>query len=261
MHAKAYTADQSLALVGSANLSAGGFQSNLELMVRFDGEEALPVISFLEAQVAPRIRYIPVAHVIEWVTSNLELIKEARRNLTGQPEQLAPVQESLDRLLQRDLERIPEPEQRVIELHQNIKNDFINWLQANPNLCGTTVLFNRATNKDGQNLTGHFSQSFFASFRFLQAYPEQSYPLVEQLEKLEGNALIDLTENNLSEVWVNYLDAHALDVGDGYRYSILRGILPPSLGGTLMGGGGGSSTLKRMLPLVAKFMLDNGEIR
>ena len=58
----------------------------------------------------------------------------------------------------------------------------------------------------------------------------------------------------IANAWLEHVDTHATDVGVRYNYSILRGILPPSLGGTRLGGGGGSSTLKRMFPLIARFL-------
>ena len=61
-------------------------------------------------------------------------------------------------------------------------------------------------------------------------------------------------DDELSAYWIRHLDEHATKQGAGWDYAVLRGILPPSLGGTRTGGGGGSSTLKRMLPLVARFL-------
>jgi len=40
----------------------------------------------------------------------------------------------------------------------------------------------------------------------------------------------------------------------GFSFRTLRVYLPPNLGGICTGGGGGSSTLKRVLPVVARML-------
>jgi hypothetical protein len=57
--------------------------------------------------------------------------------------------------------------------------------------------------------------------------------------------------------WSEHLERHGSDGNSLYSYATLRGILKPNLGGVLQGsGGGGSGTLKRMWPLVARFLID-----
>ena len=62
--------------------------------------------------------------------------------------------------------------------------------------------------------------------------------------------------DEISDAWLKHVNTHAADKGSGYDYAVLRGVLPPSVGGTRMGGGGGISTLKRMLPLVARYLIE-----
>jgi phosphatidylserine/phosphatidylglycerophosphate/cardiolipin synthase-like enzyme len=52
LHGKAYIADRSHALIGSSNLSIGGFNRNVELMVRFRGSEAADALDAVEAACA-----------------------------------------------------------------------------------------------------------------------------------------------------------------------------------------------------------------
>jgi hypothetical protein len=70
--------------------------------------------------------------------------------------------------------------------------------------------------------------------------------------------LLSLEEDaNTLDAWQQFLDsnARAKDERLGYSFSTLRTILPESLGGYTVGGGGASSTLKRVLPLVARFFV------
>jgi hypothetical protein len=64
----------------------------------------------------------------------------------------------------------------------------------------------------------------------------------------------------VGDAWVRHVDDHATDEsGDGaWSYAVLRGQMPASLGGTLQNGGGNISTVKRMLPLVAQYLVDRG---
>ena len=133
-------------------------------------------------------------------------------------------------------------------------NTFISWLDARSCLPGAEVILERHRNTDGQNLTGHVKQCFFGSLRFLKQHPEFVAATSDALEQLSANEVYQMTEPGLQDAWVAYLDAHSLDCGESYNYSTLRGILPPSLGGTRQGGGGGISTLKRLLPLVARYL-------
>jgi len=78
-------------------------------------------------------------------------------------------------------------------------------------------------------------------------------PLTRDLSQLRPDDIYQV-DAPVANIWVDHVDEHATEHGDGWSYAILRGIMPPALGGTRQGGGGGSSTLKRMLPLVAQFL-------
>ena len=135
--------------------------------------------------------------------------------------------------------------------------DFASWLGHHRQLSGAQVLLDRHTNTDGQNLTGHFKQCFFACWRFFGEHPELRNQLSDALDHLQPDDLFQPDEH-ITEAWVEHVDRHATDAGPGWSYAILRGILPPSVGGTRLRGGGGISTLKRMLPLVARYTIEGG---
>ncbi len=257
LHAKAYAADTKIALIGSANLSTGGFENNLELMVKFVDREASYAISRIDEEIKPLIQYLSFSNFNEWIIRNIAAIEEIRKADTGQPEIYAPLQAQLDQLLEYGRDSSPNSYEPVPE----DKNRYQAWLENHYELSGALILHRRSTNADGQNLTGHFSQCFYAAFRFCFKFPHLCEQLAEKLMHLDINELFNFSEFGLSDSWIEYLDSHAMDQSEYYNYSVLRGILPPSLGGTVLGGGGGSSTLKRMLPLVAKFILENYQIK
>lgn len=254
LHAKAYAADHDLALIGSANLSEGGFGRNLELAVRFRDEEAAEAVGTLMNFCTPFLRIVTLEQLRTWVETFRTTIEEARSAMFEEPEILAPVQAELDRILNfggTDSSIIAEPNLSDME-------DFVGWLKNNITLPGAEVLYRRHNNLDQQNLQGHFRQGFFGSKRFLSEHPELCTVLSEELGRLDQDDIYPLdTSSLITDAWQEHLDAHATDSSDNYNYATLRTILPPSLGGTRSGGGGGSSTVKRMLPLVARFTLES----
>jgi hypothetical protein len=134
---------------------------------------------------------------------------------------------------------------------------YVQWLENNLNLPGAQVLLNRHYNTDGQNLTGHFKQCFYATIGFLTEMPQIKISLVSELGRLQIEDVYQPSEQ-VAIAWFEYIEKHATDFGDEYDHSVLLRILPPPLGGTVSGGGGGSSTFKRMLPLVALYLCEAG---
>ncbi len=168
LHAKVYAADHRLALVGSANLSEGGFGNNLELTVRFRGAEAVQAITSVEEACTPVLRTVTLEQLRRWVEFSRSAIEEARSTTVENLEVLAPAQSELDLLLNFggvDSSTIAEP--TVSDMEQ-----FVEWLESNAALPGADILYRRHHNLDNHNLQGHFKQSFFAAVRFLSEHAE-----------------------------------------------------------------------------------------
>ncbi len=249
LHAKAYLADSALALVGSSNLSEGGFERNLEIMVRLRGAEAEVVSRLMEETYRTNARDLLIDQLRTWVEDHQGTVQDVRRGREGDDaEELEPAQRALDEMLKYGAEP-----QEIAEPDPSLMEQFVEWLRLHPDLAGARVMLSRHDNTDGQNLTGHFRQCFYAAFRFLQERPQLRTPLSSALDQIQMNEVYQ-PNSLIANAWLEHVDTHATDVGVRYNYSILRGILPPSLGGTRLGGGGGSSTLKRMFPLVARFL-------
>lgn len=248
LHAKAYAADYSLALIGSANLSDGGFRANLELVVRFEGEEAHSAISIIEANVAPRLQQINIESFREWIRTFQPTIQQIRARPDNSAEELQDVQRSLDEIL-----GYGHAAQENRQIDEFSHHDFGRWLDIHPELPGAEMLSDRYHNTSGQNLTGHFKQSFYAVLGFLFEHSEHINTLLEELMRIQPGRVYEINPNILDS-WLEYFNNHATQSGTDYNFAVLRGILPPSVGGTRYGGGGGISTFKRMLPLVAQYI-------
>lgn len=249
LHAKAYVADDGLVLLGSANLTTGGFASNVELMVRV-ADALAPTAADVVRRTCQPVKVVTLQALRAWVTDSAPAIHVAARERHDDklPEVLAPVQHSLDEMLGLGQSSLTLP-----ALERGDLDSFIAWLPANRGLPGARVILARATNADGSNLTGHVKQSFFALMRFLAERPAWIEPLRGALTTMTADDLYPAADPGLLADWVAHLDDHATDSGDSWSYAVLRGILPPAYGGTREGGGGGISTLKRMFPLVADY--------
>jgi hypothetical protein len=249
LHAKAYVADYHLALIGSSNLSDGGFGSSLELLVQFKGAEAKPVIKFIDTNISGQLITFPIDAFKGWVAENKPAIDKLQDE-SSLSESLKDVQKSLDNILGYG----KRPSQKKFDDSERMAA-YVAWLQKNKNLPGAKVLIERIKNIRGDNLTGHFRQSFYGALGFFINYPENIEVAARGLEKLKSDEIYIFAQD-LLEKWIVYFDENATLNGDQFNYAVLRGILPPVVGGTVTGGGGGISTFKRMFPLVARYLLE-----
>lgn len=249
LHAKAYLADCTVGLVGSANLSSAGFDKNFEVMLELTEDETLAATKLIHEEAERSGRPLTLDLLDEWVSTHAARIAQ-QRETAADSQDLVEAQRELDRVLGYGQSSVKPGEIADID-------DFGEWLTANRKLAGASVLHDRYSNVGYQNLTGHFRQCYYAACRFLWEYDEHIGSLAAALTSM-GVADIFQPSLTLLENWVRHLDDHATSRTDDYDYAVLRGILPPNLGGTRIGGGGGSSTLKRMLPLVARFIQERG---
>ena len=98
LHAKAYLADGVRGLVGSANLSTGGFDTNFEIMMDLDKKEAAAADRMIEQETVTYGVSLTPDSLREWVTTYGSRIKDLRRDETDASE-LSDAQRSLDSLL------------------------------------------------------------------------------------------------------------------------------------------------------------------
>ena len=250
LHAKVYIADSAQCILGSANLTEGGFDRNFELVVTGGADLASQAEAILRAQLGHRGRKLSLGSLASWVEESSELVASAL-DPGREADVLADSQRRLDSMLGRSGNTSSQfPAGVDIE-------EFASWLRQHKHLRGAKTILDRHENASRQNLQGHVKQTFVGSHRFFAANPDMLKSCEELLEE-SGRVDVPALPQRVIDGWSDFLDDNAGysdDVGD---FAVLRGILPPSLGGTRTGGGGGSSTLKRMLPLVARFTRRDG---
>jgi len=250
LHAKVYAADDLRVLVGSSNLSEGGFDRNIELIVELSGGAAGDTVRALHAACAGASQEVTLDRLESWIDRSRTTVIAARASAAEEPELLAGVQADLDSMLGFGIRR------SASDSALPSIDRFVAWLSKGRKLSGAEVILDRHWNTGRQNLMGHVKQCSYGSSRFLAAYPAYVRPVSDALDELSKGDIYQMVDPpGLKSDWADYLDTHALDQGEVYSFPTLRGILPPSLGGTRQGGGGGISTLKRIMPLVARFVL------
>lgn len=242
LHAKAYFADAAAALVGSANLTDGGFQSNIELVVRIDGDSARCALGLLTVACSSRAVAVPLADLTSWVLSNRKLIRKARSDIKKGLRALDSAQAEADSLV---------GESPLVEPTHELLNEFVQWMGLNRNLPGAVHLLELHKDRVVQRQQGHVKQCFAGAYRFLQEHPSWIQKLTQAAEA--GAGMFD-PGGALLRDWSFHLQAHATAANELYSYATLRAVLPRSRGGSHRTGGGASATLRRILPLVASFI-------
>lgn len=252
LHAKVYAADDSLVLLGSANLTSGGFGNNFELMSRMTGDEARNATEVIDRGLKPNLRAVSFSSLVKWVEdarADVSRAREMEQNDTDDAgEILDAAQSRLDSMLGYG-------STETSGAHEPTPSDydrFLDWLQRHSMLPGADMVIARARNK--QRNSGKVKQSFYGGYRFLMQNSTYIDQLRSDLQALRASDIYAFDDAALAAAWANYLDAHALDKTDFYSYPTLRNYLTANLGGTCHGGGGGGSTFKRVMPLIAEYM-------
>ena len=227
LHAKMVMSGGPKAIAGSANLTAGGFMRNLEVIRVVTGSE-LDQLHQFAYDLRPHLSLIPQGELEKFVSRCTTRIDDKEALLA----------------LIRDEFTSPNPPPTLLMPYR----DFLDYLRLQPHSLATEIL-RIATNEDGNNNTGKVKQAYFGVQRFLQEYPSHS-PFVENLPIEE----FEVMQSNLSSDWTHFLDQFASESNPSYEYSIatLRGYLPRNQGGDLVGGGGGSNQLKRVWPYAGR---------
>ena len=227
LHAKMIVSDGRKAMAGSANLTVGGFRRNMEVARVVTGRE-LNQLREVANGLRPQLTLVMQDQLAEFV-SNCTTKVESR--------------EALLDLIRQELPSFEPGEGSLMPYR-----DFLSFLRTQGSGLASEIL-RIATNLDGNNNTGKVKQAFFGVQRFLQEYPHH-HMLIEHLP-IEW---FDVMQSDLSSDWIQFLSRFANEVSPSHQYSIptLRGYLPKTQGGTLVGGGGGSNELKRVWPFVGR---------
>ncbi len=230
LHAKIVVSDGPYGLAGSANLTAGGFGGNLEVVGLTQQSDLNRLRNFVE-RMRPRLTPITFDQFMEFVAQCVAKVDSQEALLALIREEMPP----------QDFG--PQPLVSYI--------DFLDYLEGYQSSQANEIL-TIARNIDGNNNTGKVKQAFYGIQRFLQEYPGH----VNRISGLPDNEWFDVSSDPILEDWKRFLTEFATEENLDYRYSIptLKRYLPLGSGGSLMGGGGGDNQLKRVWPYVGRIV-------
>lgn len=245
LHAKIYVVDDQWAWVGSANLTVSAFNRNVEVACQLEDDEVAPVLDMVDG-----LR----VSMTEIDTEDLRSFIEATRDVVEDHRERGEIEHSED--MQAAVDLADDVLGPATEWEEEVDipplDEFIAFLENQPEQAAATVV-DRHFNRDDNNLQGHVKQSYFGSMLYIL---EPGHPDVrERLLELEFEGIPNYAAEDIRS-WQDFLDRHAglRDEARGFNLSTLRRILTERWGGYTTGGGGGNSSLKRVLPLAARFV-------
>jgi hypothetical protein len=229
-HAKVYVGATGF-LVGSANLTVRGFGGLAsEILWLEDDVSALRAMRRTIGEYRASLRLVTIEQLEIYVQKYAEEVRVARKLL---PKRLS----TEDKLPRIRLPRSP----RLGEY-----TTFLGWLKRR-NDSAAQLIHARA---EGQgNLSGHIRRNFFGIRQFLVAYPRTMRDLAMQ----DPSKYHLHTDTAVQARLKSFVNLEAADEED-FKVDTWRTYLPMSSGGKPKSGGGTIGNLKRMLPLVARFL-------
>lgn len=246
LHAKFYVADARWAAMGSANLSNKAFEQNIELMVEFLDQEVVELVEVINL-LRPALREVSLDDFAAFVEVTRDVIEDYQESGRDVPEAIdEELQAAVD--IADDILVPQKPEPPVADLPPY--EDFLEFVHQ---LGGSAAdeVYARAHGK--HNLSGHVKQSYYGTVLFLMG---EGGRYVADLTKLPLDS--QSLPSEIEDRWNDFLDRHAGLAGEDYDLSILRRILPLTLGGYTTSGGGGSSTFRRVVHLVGRYLVARG---
>lgn len=232
LHAKIVLSDGPLGLAGSANLTGGGYHSNLELIRRVSGPELIQLKEVAES-LRPLLDAIPMDSFRVFVQQCLNKIE---------------AQEALFDLVRDEMPPADLAPRPLVPYRQ-----YLDRLRDSPGALDHEIL-DIALNVDGNNNGGKVKHAFYGVQRFLQEYPQY----VVFVAALPPDRWFDIAGSHMEADWKRFLHDFEAEESTAYQYSmqtLIDKYLTPASGGRQRGGGGGTNELKRVWPSVGRLML------
>ncbi len=245
LHAKIYKFSDDKVVIGSANLTWSAMTSNIETVCELTDDEASSTLDVLQAF---EKRLIPVE--AEVFVAYVDLVGDVvAKPFDGPVDEDEDMNKAIE-LAEEELKKVlvkqsPEaPKIKHIEVQE-----FIDYCKREDTTTSREVI---ERHEGKHNLQGHVKHCYYGSVRFFSEYPGA----VSQIAATPGDSLFDFANSLIQANWRDFLRMHASEIDNDRDFSFrtLRVYLPPKLGGICSGGGGGSSTLKRVLPVVARML-------
>jgi hypothetical protein len=243
LHAKIYSFSNGTVIVGSANLTWPAMTSNIEVICELTGTEAA---SFLHDLPVYRNRLTPVP--IDVFAAYVDAVKDVvSKPFDGPAEEDKDMNAAIDLAEERLRKALTQTSPKPSSIPLLEIEAFYEYCQGE----GTSVSREVMEQVKGKyNLQGHMKHCYYGAVRFFHEFPQY----VDEIASTPSDSLYDFAP--ICEQWRDFLHRHGDEIDDtrDFSFHTLRLYLPPTLGGSRIGGGGASPTLKRVFPVVARML-------
>jgi len=250
LHAKIYKFSDDKLIIGSANLTWPALTSNIETICELTDDEAssiLDILGIFESRLTP----VKAEIFIAYVDTVGDVISKPSDGPVEEDEEINAAIELAEETL-REAITDASPRAQVFKSFEIV--ELIDFCREENSIVSKEVV----ERYDGKhNLQGHVKHCYYGAVRFFSEYPDA----VSEIASTPTDAMFDFTNPSIQANWRDFLRKHAseIDKERDFSFRTLRVYLPPKLGGICSGGGGGSSTLKRVLPIVARMIKTSGK--
>lgn len=250
LHAKIYKFSDNNVIIGSANLTWSAMTSNIETICELtekDASSISEVLAIFESRLTPVETEVFVAYVDtvgDAISKPSDVLEETNEEMNAA---IDLAEEALRQsLIPTSPQASPIPPLEI--------DRFIEYCREEKSSISREII----ARWDGKhNLQGHVKHYYYGALRFLYEFPE----LVDEISLTPRKSLYEFTNPSILTKWRDFLRKHAKEIDKKLNFSFrtLRVYTPENLGGICSGGGGGSSTLKRVLPVVARMLKESGK--
>jgi hypothetical protein len=245
LHAKIYAIPDAKVIVGSANLTWPGMTSNIEVVCELTENEAAVFLSLIP-KLRSRLTPVEAGVFVDYIDVAADAVSNSSEGPAEEDEEMNAAIDLAEETLRKSLLNTAPEASKVPSLDIAQFLDFCN--RESTDISREVI----ARHGGKHNLQGHVKHCFYGSIRFLSQHPE----IVDEVASTSGESLYEFDNPSIRTQWRDFLREHATEIDKerSFSFRTLRVYLPPTFGGICTGGGGGSSTLKRVLPVVARMI-------
>jgi hypothetical protein len=250
LHAKIYKFSNETVIIGSANLTWPAMTNNIEVVCQLTETESTNFSDFLST-IKSRLTKVDAKEFCAYVDVVNEYIPKQPDVASEEDEEIRAAIEIAEEKFTETLSKTA-PKASTI-LQPDLKQ-FIDYCRKENSEVSQEIV---ARSEGKQSLQGHVKHCYWGTIRFLTEFPQ----FVNEIANTPNDLLYDFPDNSVHKKWMDFLSSHADEIDREQKFSFrtLMNYIPPSVGGIRGGGGGAISTLKRVLPVVARMLKESGK--
>jgi len=251
LHAKIYSFSNNKVIIGSANLTWPAMTTNIETICELTNADATNLLSFLP-NFKSRLTPVPVDVFVDYVTVAADAISKPSEGPAEEDGDMnAAIALAEDTLRNSLVQKAPKaPSILPLEI-----KDFFKYCRREKTDLASEIIDRGLKGK--HSLQGHVKHCYYGALQFLNEHQQ----FVDEIAATQRESFYNFENPDIRTTWIEFLREHADEIDEErkFYFHTLRVYIPENLGGICSGGGGASSTLKRVLPLVARMLQVSGK--